>query len=87
MLTFNIKAPILDVDDTGGGEPLHSAKILLLEWDEETVTHVIVPLDIFEPYKDALQPGTFVSVIGQLHEVPDGKWHVASSMRIAGKKH
>ena len=38
MLTFNIKAPILDIDDTGGGEPLHPAKILLLEWDEETVT-------------------------------------------------
>jgi hypothetical protein len=57
MLAFNIKAPILDVDDTGGGEPVHPAKILMLECDEENVTPLLVPLDVFEPYQGAMHPG------------------------------
>lgn len=87
MFSFNLKAPIADIDDTGGDEPVHPAKIVLLEWDEDHITQVLVPLDVFEPYRDALQVGTLVSIVGQLHEVPGGKWHVATSLRIAGKKH
>ena len=87
MFAFNFKAPIADIDDTGGDELLHPAKIFLLEWDDDHLVHILVPLDIFEPYKDSLHVGAFVSITGNVHEVPGGSWRVATSLRIAGKKH
>lgn len=54
LFAFNIKGPLADIDDIGGGDLINPAKILLIEWDDDIIRQVVVPLDIFEPYKDAL---------------------------------
>jgi hypothetical protein len=82
---FNIKGRIADIDGTGGSEPIHPAKIFLIEWGDY-VRRVLVPLHIFEPYRDALHVGTVISINGNVHEMPGRTWYIGTSMRTAGQK-
>jgi hypothetical protein len=86
MMTFQIKGPIGTIDDTGGDEPIHPAKILSIEWGDHVV-QVLVRAEVFEAYADALEIGDFVSLVGKLYQAPGVRWHIATSLSISGKKH